>query len=187
MQIGHARRPCKDRHPGEDALARDSCGSLERHPLSDSYNAVSLVQAYAAFNPHATFRLSVGEERKTWQASAPDWNKWRPSDPTSPHWYTPERLRLLVAAYIAAERDGGGKARTVREFVSEFRGLSATAKQKSVTEATGSESRLVKPEAAQLGQADSRLCPPQATGLQPHWQGGLSPGLQPRGTSRRSA
>jgi len=51
--------------------------------------------------------------------------------PTSAHWYTAETLRNLIAAYIAHGRNGG-REKTVREFVSEFRGLSSTAKQKKV-------------------------------------------------------
>jgi hypothetical protein len=52
------------------------------------------------------------------------------------HWYTAERLENLIASYVAAERTGE-RVRTVREFVSEFRGLSGTAKQKQVTAETG--------------------------------------------------
>jgi hypothetical protein len=43
---------------------------------------------------------------------------------------------MLIAAYLTDERRGG-RARTVREFVAEFRGLSGTAKQKVVTTAAG--------------------------------------------------
>jgi DNA topoisomerase VI subunit B len=43
----------------------------------------------------------------------------------------------LAAAYVALDQDKGRPQRTVREFVSEFRGLSGTAKQKDVLEATG--------------------------------------------------
>jgi len=88
-----------------------------------------LVEGYAALNPHATFRLST----LTYQATDRDSYKWRASDPTSPHWYTPETLQSLIAGYLLREREGG-RARTVREFVSEFRGLSSTAKQKQATE-----------------------------------------------------
>jgi hypothetical protein len=61
-----------------------------------------------------------------------EWSKWKPSDPTSPHWYQPQHLERLIAGYISNERDI-----TVREFVSEFHGLSGTAKQRRVLEATG--------------------------------------------------
>jgi len=87
-----------------------------------------LIEDYAAFNPHATFR--IGE--RAFEATDPKWMKWNPTDPTSPHWYTTATLRDLIAAYVSRERSGG-RARTVREFVSEFRGISGTAKQKQVT------------------------------------------------------
>ncbi len=90
--------------------------------------AKELVEGYTAFNPHSTFRLGD----TTFEATDPTWRKWNPSDPTSPHWYTLETLRDLIAAYVYQERDGG-RARTVRELVSEFRGLSSTAKQKEAT------------------------------------------------------
>ena len=91
--------------------------------------ARELVEGYAAFNPHATFRFS----KLTFEATDPDFYKWRADEPTSAHWYTPETLRSLIAGYIAREREGA-RARTVREFVAEFRGLSSTVKQKQVTE-----------------------------------------------------
>lgn len=69
-------------------------------------------------------------------ATAPGWSKWKPSDPTSPHWYTAERLARLIAAYVVHDNERR-RDRTVREFVSEFRGLSATAKQSLVLDATG--------------------------------------------------
>ncbi len=66
----------------------------------------------------------------------PAWEKWTPRSPTSPHWYTIDRLSSLIAAYLTRER-AGDRPRTVREFVSEFAGLSGTAKQKAVTESAG--------------------------------------------------
>jgi len=65
---------------------------------------------------------------------APGWKKWAPSQPTSPHWYTADQLADLIAAYLLIERDGGA-ARTVREFIGEFRGLSSTVKQKTIAAA----------------------------------------------------
>ena len=109
----------------------DSTTSI-RDPDANSYNRVptarELVAGFAAFNPHATFTL----DGETHQHTVTGWQKWSPNQPTSAHWYDAETLRELIAAYIAQERDGG---RTVREFVSEFRGLAGTAKQKQVTEA----------------------------------------------------
>jgi DNA topoisomerase VI subunit B len=90
-----------------------------------------LILDYSLFNPHATFIVNS----QKFEATDPDFRKWLPTDPTSPHWYDRERFELLVCAYLAAERNG--TKRTVREFVSEFRGLSATAKQSNVCEASG--------------------------------------------------
>ncbi|MBC8229844.1 ATP-binding protein [bacterium] len=107
--------------------------------LTDFYNAPpptaqELVEGYAVFNPHATFTISNPENGKaTFVATNPEWQKWKPDAPTSAHWYTAETLRDLIAAYVACERESG-KERTVREFVSEFRGLSSTAKQKQITD-----------------------------------------------------
>lgn len=86
-----------------------------------------LVFYYAAFNPHAVFHL----KNKTYEATEKEWSKWRTDMPTSAFWYDESRLRDLIAAYISLERDGI-KPKTVREFVSEFRGLSGTQKQKQV-------------------------------------------------------
>ncbi|MBU1209002.1 MAG: hypothetical protein KKH04_19115 [Proteobacteria bacterium] len=96
----------------------------------DLYNTMEeLVMKYAAFNPHATFRIG----KKVYEASDVNWKKWGPTDPTSPHWYTTETLRALIAGYISREQNGG-PTRTVREFISEFRGLSRTDKQKELPE-----------------------------------------------------
>ena len=129
----------------------------------DSYNepvepfpvaARKLVERYAAFNPHATFRLGD----KTYEATAPHWEKWRPNDHTSPHWYTPETLRDLIAAYVSDEQDGG-KLRTVREFVSEFRGLLSTTKQKEAKGEFGGMylHDLVKGDDIDLGSVETLL------------------------------
>lgn len=45
-------------------------------------------------------------------------------------------MERLIAGYIAHDRDNG-RSRTVRELISEFRGLSGTAKQKRVLEESG--------------------------------------------------
>src|SRR4029450_4032611 len=52
------------------------------------------------FNRHATFKLNG----KVYERTDSNWQKWRPDDPTSPHWYTPQTLRDLIAAYVAEER-----------------------------------------------------------------------------------
>ena len=54
-----------------------------------------------------------------------------PSEPTSPHWYSPASLQTLVFSHIANAR-GGGRGLPLGEFVREFRGLSRTSKAKAV-------------------------------------------------------
>ena len=103
----------------------------------------AIVSAYALFNPHASFVLyesseSVGTldgklEELSYKATNIDWKKWRTDMPTSAHWYTEYTLRGLIAAYVGSELNNGNKPKTVREFVSEFRGLSSTIKQKEIT------------------------------------------------------
>jgi DNA topoisomerase VI subunit B len=100
--------------------------------LSDFYKSGrTLIETYAAFNPYASFTLTTPD--LTWASPATDgsWRKWGPSDPTSPHWYEIDHFTALIAAYLNRER-AGGRARTIREFVAEFHGLSASAKQKAV-------------------------------------------------------
>ena len=112
---------------------------LEGSGFDDSYktlNVTKLFSGYSAFNPHASFYYDGIGFEETHTQNSRDWVKWLPSNPTSAHWYDTERLRGLIGAYISLERDGG-REKTVREFVSEFRGLSSTQKQKRVTEAMG--------------------------------------------------
>ena len=61
--------------------------------------------------------------------------KWKPSDPTSPHWYGQEHFARLVSAYLAHDADRDNQ-RTVRELISQFRGLATSSKQKAVLDAT---------------------------------------------------
>lgn len=115
----------------------DSATSEEGDTDDDGYHTYSgdpptpqeLVEGYAALNPHATLRL--GDLR--FRATDPGFQKWRCDEPTSAHWYTPATLRDLIAAYLVKERQDG-RRRTVRELVSEFRGLSRSMKQKRAVE-----------------------------------------------------
>lgn len=109
------------------------------NPAEDSgfYNTLGgLIQSYGAFNPQATLTHHVAGLPRAFPRTSHDWQKWLPGQPTSPHWYTVERLRGLVAAYLAEERRGG-RAFTVRAFVEQFHGLSGSVKPKRVTEAAG--------------------------------------------------
>jgi hypothetical protein len=104
----------------------DSAGSI----LTDARERfLQLADDYTWLNPHLSLTVVWFGERCANHASDPQWQKWRPSDPTCPHWYTPQHLERLIAAYIAHD-PGRGRERTVRELVSEFRGLSGSLKQK---------------------------------------------------------
>jgi hypothetical protein len=81
---------------------------------------------------------SAGEEGKVYEPTNTAWTRWKPSEPTPPHWYTLDRLERLVAAMIQRDRQLGlGRVRMVRELVATFRGLSGTAKQKAVLSGLG--------------------------------------------------
>ncbi len=128
----HSERESFVKNENSVMIAWPNSTRLLFEPDSDFYNVPptpqELISGYSAFNPHATFILN-GERYECTDAA---WKKWRPNMPTSSHWYTVETLRDLIAGYLCNER-GGGHKKTVREFVSEFRGLSGTAKQKIVT------------------------------------------------------
>lgn len=102
--------------------------------LSDSgWQIVQIATTFAALNPHLGITLTIDDEEEiNVTASDAGWVKWKPSDPTSPHWYDAERLKRLIAAYVA----NGKGTRTVREFIAEFSGLARTAKQKIILDQT---------------------------------------------------
>jgi DNA topoisomerase VI subunit B len=96
-----------------------------------------LIEAYSWFNPHLTLRGAwFGHEFINVTATNPGWEKWQPRNPTSPHWYDESRLQRYLAAHVARDRDLG-QHRTVREFIAEFRGLSATAIQRKILAQVG--------------------------------------------------
>jgi DNA topoisomerase VI subunit B len=99
--------------------------------------AQDLIATYAAFNPHATFQLNLPEVTLDYPATTPGWQKWLPSHKTSPLWYEPDHLMALMAAYLNRERATGLPGKTIRGFVSEFDGLSTSAKQKAVLAIAG--------------------------------------------------
>lgn len=93
----------------------------------------NLVADFSALNPHTAFKLALPDGKvSTFPASDPGWRKWRTSQPTSAHWYTPADLRVLIAAYI--KRD---KCTTLRDFVGEFDGLTGTQYRKRVLAGAG--------------------------------------------------
>jgi DNA topoisomerase VI subunit B len=127
-----------------------ACSNL---PVLEPQFLQKLLFDYSLFNPHATLLLSQRGPESRFERTTPDWRKWLSTDPTSAHWYNHERLENLIASYMAAEREGG-QVRTVREFVSEFRGLSGTAKQKHVAAEAGLERAYLRDLATDGGQLE---------------------------------
>ena len=98
---------------------------------------LQIADDFAWLNPHMSITASWdGERRVERQATKPDWKKWRAREPTSAHWYTLARFERYAGAHIARDEDMG-RERTVREFISEFRGLHGSAKQKAVLDEVG--------------------------------------------------
>jgi DNA topoisomerase VI subunit B len=112
--------------------------SARSKPTDVKARFLQIASGFGWLNPHLTLDVDWDDERGVKiDPSNPSWTKWRPSDPTSPHWYDEDRLARLMGAYIARDQDLGRAPRTVREFIAEFRGLTATAKQREVLEALG--------------------------------------------------
>jgi DNA topoisomerase VI subunit B len=134
-QIEHTEEPGFV-HSGTSVTVRwpnSACSELE----SAQERFVQIAQDYTWINPHLTLDMvwtdadPVDVMMHT-DASEPGWRKWKPSDPTSAHWYDAERLERLAGAYVSNDQD-----RTVRDFIADFRGMARSAKQKEVLDATG--------------------------------------------------
>jgi DNA topoisomerase VI subunit B len=105
--------------------------------LADSnLRFLQMAFAYGVLNPHLTLTTRCFGQTVKDEVTDRSWRKWLPSDPTSAHWYPPERFERLVCGYLAHDEDRG-RQRTVRELIAEFDGLTGSAKQKAVLDATG--------------------------------------------------
>jgi DNA topoisomerase VI subunit B len=139
FRVDHIRQEPKIEHVRTDSDVRIGSRLTAQWPVSARSKPsdvkarfLQIAQGFGWLNPHLTLEIDWEGETTTIAATDPAWVKWRPYDPTSPHWYDEARLGRLMAAYIARDQDLGREPRTVREFVADFRGLSATAKQKLV-------------------------------------------------------
>jgi DNA topoisomerase VI subunit B len=153
FKVDHVRQQPKIDHVRETSSVRNGTRITVRWPvcacskLRDAKaHFLQMAEDFGWLNPHLTLSVSWNGTRSVdFKATDPAWEKWRPHHPTSPLWYDEDRLRRLMGAYIARDQDRGRDPRTVRDFVSEFRGLSGTAKQKLVLEEVGA-SRLSLPQ-----------------------------------------
>jgi hypothetical protein len=100
-----------------------------------------LLRQYIWVNPHLTLRFTVdGKAIFDYQATNPNWSKYRACDATSAHWYSLEQFERYAGALIDRdERDRKNRRQkiTVREFCAQFRGMSSTERQKQVVRAIG--------------------------------------------------
>jgi transposase len=105
---------------------RSNLGDAERDFLQ-------LAETFTWLNPHLSMVLTWNAEPAfIVHSTLPDWTRWRPSAPTSAHWYNAETLQRLMGAEVAFAEDHGLSQRPVREFIADFRGLSSTAKTKTI-------------------------------------------------------
>ena len=145
FKVDHVRQQPNIVHVCEDFSVRNGTKVTVGWPVCA---CSKLAEAKATFlqmaddlgwlNPHMGLTVSWnGVRRIDYQPTDTGWQKWQPHHPTSAHWYDVARLRRLMGAYIARDQDRGSAPRTVRDFVSEFRGLSGSSKQKLVLEESG--------------------------------------------------
>ena len=157
--VDHIRQVPKIDHSQEASDVKIGTSVTIRWPQSacsilDSAKArfLQIAEDYAWLNPHLSVAICWDDEQAEIKATDPTWRKWSPADPTPAHWYDPERFERLIAAYVANDQDHH-RARTVREFIAEFRGMSGTAKQKQVLDET-STARMTLADLFADGQAD---------------------------------
>lgn len=124
-------RPVRNATSVTVAWPVSACSALN----GESWRILQLASAYGFINPHLQLSISGVGSGDT-EPSDRAWQKWKPCDPTSPHWYQPDHLERLIGAYLSHDAEHE-RERTVREFIAEFRGLSGTAKQKAVLDSTG--------------------------------------------------
>jgi DNA topoisomerase VI subunit B len=97
---------------------------------------LQIAEDYTWLNPHLSISINWFGEAHEVAPTDPSWKKWLPSDPTSPHWYRLDNIERLISACISRDASQGTN-RTVREFISGFRGLTSTGKQKALLDTTG--------------------------------------------------
>ena len=129
-----AQKPILDHQQKPGPVKNGSCVRVFSllNAADDDGRFLQLLRGFAFANPHLHLSATIFGNRYDWPATSTAWKKWFPSDLAPAHWYGPEHLERLMAAYLSA-----GKDLTVREFLLFFSGLRGTAKQKAVLEETG--------------------------------------------------
>ena len=119
--------------PDDDAIDNDEDDGVLK-------SIADLLKEFIWVNPHLTLQFTRnGKQLINCKATNPDWKKYRACEATSAHWYNLEQIERYAGALI--DRDlqfreqhprTNREKYTVREFVAQFRGMSATEKQKQI-------------------------------------------------------
>jgi Histidine kinase-, DNA gyrase B-, and HSP90-like ATPase/Topoisomerase 6 subunit A/Spo11, Toprim domain len=128
-------------------VTRGTCIQVTLPARSWRFDPVWWRQGVALFNPHASVKIRRAidpSEHGEYDLRVPlnfyqssemlvvdKWRKWMPTDPTSAWWYTATDLKRLIFSHIAEWRRGGPDL-LLRDFVRQFKHLSATARAKAV-------------------------------------------------------
>lgn len=132
--------PAGDVHVAHDTAVSDrTVGTSVTVPLPDHLEIDADRWAFnaALVNPHATITVdnppySGGEHGPiSYKPSDSGWSKWTPAMPSSPHWYDKAAFAALVYSHIREIRNTGVDV-PLGGFISEFEGLSASAKQRQI-------------------------------------------------------
>jgi hypothetical protein len=107
-------------------------------PAIDLVDLRNMAFDFTWCNPHvALYCRAIDGPSLAHQPTEPNWTKWKPTDPTSAHWYDVASLKVLIAAEINKARLSGSAQRTVSDFIGDFRGLAGTAKRRDICESLG--------------------------------------------------
>jgi hypothetical protein len=120
---------------GEAAMVA-AINSFSNDHVAQDFDPLHWVRSFAAFNPHATVSYQAksddSEDAEIYKSTHEGpFKKYVPSQPTSPHWYRTESLKVLVFSHIGHARNGG-RDLPLGEFVRQFQGLTSTAKAKAI-------------------------------------------------------
>jgi hypothetical protein len=150
FRVDQVRQEPRIDHETSGSLVRTGTRITVNWPISASsiledakVQFLQIVSGFAWLNPHLTITVDWDGEQSLEKASNPAWCKWRACDPTSAHWYDQSRFARYIGAHVKRDQDLG-RDRTVRDFIAEFRGLTASAKQKLVLDEVGA-SRMSLP------------------------------------------
>jgi DNA topoisomerase VI subunit B len=148
--VGHETRPRPPGLMGTEVTVRWPT-------LPPAFEALYIAMNYDWFNPHLAISLKVDGKTLYDNPSTDDgWKKWKPSQPTSPHWYDPERLLGWMKAEATYAKEHETRMPTVREFVAQFHGLSSTLKSKDVVGVVEASRETVEEFVTSGGEAHAR-------------------------------